>query len=164
MRSQLLISLESYDGIVIFATNLIENYDKAFLTRLICLELKRPTKGERKDIWYNHLFPKGNDEKTLHIPLAEDIDLDVLGEYNFCGRDIRNAVKQACISTVVKSKLCVDQEELIRACERTKQELEDVKKATEKNRTLKTSAMTKEETKKLAEKVAEKFQDKKNED
>ena len=164
MRSQLLISLESYDGIVIFATNLIENYDKAFLTRLICLELKRPTKGERKDIWYNHLFPKGNDEKTLHIPLAEDIDLDVLSEYNFCGRDIRNAVKQACISTVVKSKLCVDHEELIRACERTKQELEDVKKATEKKRTLKTSAMTKEETKKLAEKVAEKFQDKKNED
>lgn len=164
MRSQLLISLENHDGIVIFATNLIENYDKAFLTRLICLELKRPTKEARRDIWYNHLYPKGNGEKTLRIPLAENIDLDVLSDYDFCGRDIRNAVKQACISTVVKNKACVDQEELVQACERTKQELEDVKKATEKNRTLKTSTMTKDETKKLAEKVAEKISNQQNED
>ena len=164
MRSQLLISLENHDGIVVFATNLIENYDKAFLTRLICLELKRPTKEARRDIWYNHLYPKGNDEKTLRIPLAENIDLDALSDYDFCGRDIRNAVKQACISTVVRNKACVDQEELLQACERTKQELEDVKKATEKNRTLNTSTMTKDETKKLAEKVAEKIRNQQNED
>lgn len=155
MRSQLLISLENHDGIVIFATNLIENYDKAFLTRLICLELKRPTKEARRDIWYNHLFPKGNDDKTLRIPLSEDIDLDALSEYDFCGRDIRNAVKQACISTVVKKKNCVDQKELLLACDRTKQELEDVEKATGKNRKVKASAMSKEETKALAQKFAE---------
>ena len=35
MRSQLLISLERFKGIVIFATNLVINYDKAFLSRLI---------------------------------------------------------------------------------------------------------------------------------
>ncbi len=40
MRSQLLICLEEFRGIVIFATNLVINYDQAFLTRLISVEFK----------------------------------------------------------------------------------------------------------------------------
>lgn len=134
MRSQLLISLENYEGIVIFATNLIKNYDKAFLSRLICVEIKRPTREARREIWRNHLFPKGNDEKTLRIPLTDDIDLECLSEYDFCGRDIRNAVKQACISTVLKKKERVDQEELLQASERILKELEEVKTATHRDR------------------------------
>lgn len=130
MRSQLLISLENHDGVVIFATNLIENYDKAFLTRLICLELKRPNRDARKKIWANHLFPRGNDERTLRIPLSDDIDLDVLSEYAFCGRDIRNAVKQACISTLMKGKARVDQAELLLASEKTLQDLRRLEEAT----------------------------------
>lgn len=134
MRSQLLISLENHEGIVIFATNLIKNYDKAFLSRLICVEISRPTREARREIWRNHLFPKGNDEKTLRIPLADNIDLVQLSEFDFCGRDIRNAVKQACISTVMKKKERVDQEALLQASERILKELKEVEAATHKNR------------------------------
>ncbi len=133
MRSQLLISLENHDGVVIFATNLIENYDKAFLSRLICIEISRPTREARRRIWCNHLFPQGNDEKTLHIPLQDDIDLDRLSEFDFCGRDIRNAVKQACISTLLKGKERVDQEELVLASERTLLELSALAEATHRS-------------------------------
>jgi len=38
MRSQLLICLEQFKGIVIFSTNLVENYDKAFETRVKHIE------------------------------------------------------------------------------------------------------------------------------
>jgi len=57
MRSQLLISLENHDGIVIFATNLIENYDKAFKTRLLSVEMKRPDVALREKIWYIIYIP-----------------------------------------------------------------------------------------------------------
>lgn len=163
MRSQLLISLENHDGIVIFATNLIENYDQAFLTRLICIELKRPNKEARNKIWHNHLYPVGNDEKTLKIPLSDDIDIDILSNYDFSGRDIRNAVKQACISTVVRGKDVVDQEELLLACERTNLELKNLQKAVHKTVESKIKPITGEEKAHLIENVAAKFRKNENE-
>lgn len=98
MRSQLLISLESFKGIVIFATNLVVNYDKAFLSRLINIEFINPTATERKKIWLNHL-------KTdkIHVPLAADVDLDYLADnYELCGREIKNVVKNACVSAALR--------------------------------------------------------------
>lgn len=58
MRSQLLICLENFTGIVIFATNLVVNYDKAFLSRLINVEFTYPTEEERVAIWNIHLKGK----------------------------------------------------------------------------------------------------------
>lgn len=52
MRSQLLICLEQFRGIVIFATNLVVNYDKAFLSRLISIEFQTPDSKARYAIWY----------------------------------------------------------------------------------------------------------------
>lgn len=114
MRSQLLISLESFKGIVIFATNLVVNYDKAFLSRLINVEFINPTSIEREKIWTNHL-------KTdkVRIPLEEDVDIDILAEkYDLCGREIRNVVKNACVSAALKKKEIVNQQEFIDACEK----------------------------------------------
>lgn len=111
MRSQLLISLESFKGIVIFATNLVVNYDKAFLSRLINVEFINPTCVERKKIWWNHL-------KTdkVHVPLADDVDIDYLAEnYELCGREIKNAVKNACVSAALRKKDIVSQQDFIDA-------------------------------------------------
>ena len=154
MRSQLLISLENHDGIVVFATNLIENYDRAFLTRLICLELRRPGRDARKKIWFNHLYPRGDDEKTLRIPLAEDIDLEALSAFDFCGRDIRNAVKQACIATVMKGKPKVDQTELTAACQRTEMDLKRVAAAAGRNRAFRPEAVSEAERARLIKDAA----------
>lgn len=66
MRSQLLICLEQFKGIVVFATNLVVHYDKAFLSRLINIEFTKPDQAAREAIWYQHLKGKG-----LRIPLAK---------------------------------------------------------------------------------------------
>lgn len=112
MRSQLLISLESFKGIVIFATNLVVNYDKAFLSRLINIEFTNPTAAERKKIWWNHL-------KTdkVHVPLAADVNVGFLAEqYELCGREIKNVVKNACVSAALKKRDIVSQQDFIVAC------------------------------------------------
>lgn len=106
MRSQLLICLEQFSGIVIFSTNFVENYDKAFETRVTNIEFRLPEAPEREKIWLMHLpkelptsFNRESDIKTL----AEEVD-------DICGRDIKNAVidsalKAACDNTIVSMNL-----------------------------------------------------------
>lgn len=125
MRSQLLISLENFKGIVIFATNLVVNYDKAFLSRLINIEFTNPTAVERRKIWWNHLK-----SEKIHIPLAEDIDINYLADnYEFSGREIKNVVKNACVSAALKKKDIVTQAEFINAARKAVEERKRVNSA-----------------------------------
>lgn len=125
MRSQLLICLEQFKGIVIFATNLVVNYDKAFLSRLINIEFTKPDKEARYSIWYQHLKGKG-----LRIPLSDDVNINELAEkYEFCGREIKNSVKDACVVTAIAESEFVSQETLIKSAEKTKIEYEKVMSA-----------------------------------
>lgn len=125
MRSQLLICLEQFKGIVIFATNLVVNYDKAFLSRLINIEFTKPDKTAREAIWNQHLRGKG-----LRIPLSDDVNISELAEkYEFCGREIKNSVKDACVITAIAGQQAVTQANLIKSAEKTKVEYEKVLKA-----------------------------------
>ena len=117
MRSQLLICLEEFKGIVIFATNLIVNYDNAFLTRLISVEFKSPDAATRKRIWDVHVKSSAN--KKLNIPLAENVNTEELAEkYGFAGREIRNAVISACVNVAMNERDIVKQEDFIKACDK----------------------------------------------
>ena len=86
----LLHELETFPGIVIFATNLAANMDPAFERRIrthILFEM--PNVDERERIWRVQLHPR----KT---PLAEDVDFRALAEaYPRSGGDIKNAVLKA---------------------------------------------------------------------
>lgn len=120
MRSQLLICLENFKGIVIFATNLVVNYDQAFLTRLISIEFVKPDKTCREQIWNVHI--KGN---GINIPLADDVNTSTLAEqYEFCGRDIRKAVISACVSVAMHDGNIVTQADFLKSCEKIKDEEE----------------------------------------
>ena len=131
MRSQLLISLEQFKGIVIFATNLVINYDRAFLSRLINIEFTLPGKAEREKIWWKHLK-----SDKIRIPLSDDVDISAISmEYEFCGREIKNSVKNACISVALDNRNEVMQRDLIFACERTKSESEKAIFATDHTKT-----------------------------
>lgn len=122
MRSQLLTCLDQCNEIVIFATNLVVNYDKAFVSRLINIEFTVPDKESRKKIWLIHLRGEG-----IHVPLADDVDFDELAEKDeFCGREIKNAVKKACVSAVMEGGDTVSQSDLLSACEAVKTEAEKV--------------------------------------
>ena len=92
----LLHELESFPGVVIFATNLAANIDPAFERRIrthILFEM--PDVEERERIWRVQLHAR----KT---PLAPDVDFRALAEaYPRSGGDIKNAVlKAAQIATV----------------------------------------------------------------
>src|SRR5918995_1262210 len=92
----LLHELESFPGVVIFATNLAANIDPAFERRIrthILFEM--PDVEERERIWRVQLHAR----KT---PLAGDVDFRALAEaYPRSGGDIKNAVlKAAQIATV----------------------------------------------------------------
>ncbi|MBA3445626.1 MAG: AAA family ATPase [Gemmatimonadales bacterium] len=92
----LLHELESFPGVVIFATNLAANIDPAFERRIrthILFEM--PDIEERERIWGVQLHAR----KT---PLADDVDFRALAEaYPRSGGDIKNAVlKAAQVATV----------------------------------------------------------------
>jgi SpoVK/Ycf46/Vps4 family AAA+-type ATPase len=82
--------LEAFNGIVIFATNLAANFDRAFERRIrthVLFEV--PGEEERARIWQLQIHPK----KT---PLAPDVDFQQLAErYVATGGDIKNAVIKA---------------------------------------------------------------------
>lgn len=85
MRSQLFICLEQFNGIVIFATNLVENYDKAFHTRVRHIKFSLPDEKCRREIWRCHLPSK--------LPLADDVSIDLLAKIeDLSGREIREIV------------------------------------------------------------------------
>ena len=132
-------------------SKLIENYDQAFLTRLVCIEMKRPDRNARRQIWRNHLYPVEDGIASLHIPLDKDIDLEKLTAYDFCGRDIRNAVKRACILTVLQNQQKVTQAALEEACRRTQSELDALARAKE----IKPRSVSIEECRTLGQKFEE---------
>lgn len=126
MRSQFLICLEQFEGVVIFATNLLTNYDKAFMSRVTSIRIPTPDAKLREAIWIRHLKGAG-----MNIPLSEDINLEEIANlYKFCGRDIRNAVKNACITIAMeddKNVHVVTQEVLLTACNEVKKKLDEEK-------------------------------------
>src|SRR5262245_7122629 len=89
----LLQELETFNGVVIFATNMAANFDRAFERRIRTHVLfEMPGVKERAQIWRVQIHP------TL-TPLADDVDFQALAEeYPASGGDIRNAVLKAALS------------------------------------------------------------------
>ena len=84
----LLQRLESYEGVVIMATNLQRNIDQAFLRRIhVAVEFPVPDERARRAIWGLSFAPGA--------PL-EDLDLDFLArQFRVTGGSIRNAALTA---------------------------------------------------------------------
>ncbi|MEG0689213.1 MAG: ATP-binding protein [Hungatella sp.] len=85
----LLQEMENFEGIVILATNLIQNMDEAFKRRLkFIIDFPFPDKGHRQKIWES-AFPR-------EMPLSKDIDLEFLSErFELTGSGIKNVVYRA---------------------------------------------------------------------
>ena len=93
----LLKELESFSGVVIFATNLAANFDPAFERRIRTHVLfEMPGVDEREQIWRVQMHP------TL-TPLAPDVDFRALAErHEATGGDIRNAVLKAAMAAAAE--------------------------------------------------------------
>jgi SpoVK/Ycf46/Vps4 family AAA+-type ATPase len=93
----LLQELETFNGVVIFATNLAANFDPAFERRIRTHVLfEMPGVEERAQIWRVQMHP------TL-TPIAPDVDFRALAErYEATGGDIRNAVLKAALNAAAE--------------------------------------------------------------
>lgn len=91
-RSQMLILLEEFRGVVIFATNLQTNFDKAFESRILAhIKLDLPNREARAAI-LRGLLPE---RLPLAAPLTEGDLLQVSDKMEgLAGREIKQAVKQ----------------------------------------------------------------------
>lgn len=90
MSNEMFQLLEEYNGVIIFATNLVADFDKAFKSRILSfVEFKQPDKPTRIRL-IQSMIPK---KMPLSPPLRNN-ELEHLAEISegFSGRDIRKAI------------------------------------------------------------------------
>ena len=93
----LLQRLESFVGVAILATNILQNMDEAFVRRLqFVVHLTRPTAAMQAQIWQAHLPAR---------LLADDVDLAALSRFELVGGDIRNASLTAAYGAAAAGSL-----------------------------------------------------------
>lgn len=90
MSNEMFQLLETHNGIVIFATNMVSDFDKAFKSRILAfIELELPDRDTRAKIIRSMILPT----IPFAIPMSEQEILqlsDILD--GFSGRDIRKAI------------------------------------------------------------------------
>lgn len=106
-RSVMLIELEKFDGIAVFTTNLISNYDEAFKRRiLLSIEFRLPDENGRAFIWDKYIQPG--------LPVNDCIDAQYLAKRysDLSGADIKDAALYAAVSALrrdaVNTKVLVE--------------------------------------------------------
>ena len=107
----LLQRIETYQGIVILATNLLKNIDEAFVRRLdFIIEFHFPNVVQREELW-KKAFPK-------QAPLASDIDYPFLAaKVKLAGGHITNIALRAAFYAVVRQQAITMQHILLAARE-----------------------------------------------
>jgi len=102
MRSTLLIELERFEGVAVFATNFAKNYDNAFVSRIrYHIEFKLPDLDGRRQLWRRMLVPG--------IPLIESreelIERASHESDGLSGREIRTVLRTALPRAFVENPL-----------------------------------------------------------
>ncbi|MEH2359573.1 ATP-binding protein [Nostoc sp.] len=96
-RSVMLLELDKFDGVVIFATNLVSNYDAAFVRRILAhIEFELPDEACLVKLW-EYLLPE-------EVPRTEDTTSEWLAQESqgLAGGDILNVVKLAASQAVTR--------------------------------------------------------------
>ncbi len=128
LRSQMLILLENFDGVVIFATNLVTNFDTAFESRILKhIKFELPNFEARKKIIAG-LLP-------VRLPIVHDItdnEFEKLSEITdgMSGRELKSAVLETLLRKATKdgveANFCFD--DFIEGFEKKKESLELLKR------------------------------------
>ncbi len=89
-RSVLLVLINDYDDLIIFASNFITNYDPAFMRRILAhIEFELPDEENRLKLWHLYI-PKS-------LPTNADLCLLAQKYDKVSGADIKNAVLNATL-------------------------------------------------------------------
>ncbi len=100
MRSTMLIELERFDGIVVFATNFERNYDEAFRSRISYhVHFPLPDASARRLLWERMI--------VAEIPLVEPrdslVERCVLASEGLSGREVRTCMRLALPKALLTS-------------------------------------------------------------
>lgn len=149
LRSQMLILLEEYEGVVIFATNLVTNFDKAFESRILDhIKLELPNREARAEI-IDKMLPSRLPME--HRPTKEEL-LEVSDTIDgFAGREIKGAILTMLLDKagLEEADPCFTLGDLKTALIKKKDQIDKLKK---------------EETDHRKEKIAKRLQEKLEED
>ena len=90
-RSVLLTLMNNHEGLIIFTTNFIENYDPAFMRRILShILFELPCIENRERLWRKYIPQK--------LPIITDIRLLAENSNGLSGSDISNCVLKAAMS------------------------------------------------------------------
>lgn len=111
MSNEMFQLLEDYDGVVIFATNLITDFDKAFKSRILSfIEFKTPDTETRQRL-ISSMLPS---QLPLVTPLSDE-DFLILAQHSdgFSGREIRKAFLASLSDAAVRNLDTLTLEDLL---------------------------------------------------
>lgn len=110
--SYLLQRVESFDGLVILASNFKTNIDEAFIRRFqSVIHFPMPNPQERAVIW----------EKSIpgHLTLASDVQLNnIARKYELTGASIMNVVQHCCLQALHAKNTAINEEVLLSGIKR----------------------------------------------
>ena len=95
----LLQKIDEYKGVVLMATNYLNNIDSAFIRRIhFIFHIPFPSKEYREMMW-KKIFPK-------NAPLSNDVDYNYLSNFEISGALIKNiAISGAYLAAANSSKI-----------------------------------------------------------
>lgn len=133
LRSQMLILLESYDIITIFASNLKENYDKAFESRILKhIRFELPDANLRIKIIDKHIPEKAPFEK----PPLQDSFWQTLGKLSegLSPRQLKNLVRNTLVTAAASNAEKLTQDMFIEVFTQDKKRRDDEHKKMEEKK------------------------------
>ncbi len=95
-RSVILTLMNDHEGLIIFTTNFIENYDPAFMRRILAhIHFELPDLACRQKLW----------QKYIPATLPHNVDIPLLAELSndLSGSDISSCVLKAAMSAARQS-------------------------------------------------------------
>lgn len=153
LRSQMLIQLDSFQGVVIFATNLIKNYDRAFESRIFRhLKFDLPDAAQRAKI-IRKVIPR---KAPVCEPAGfsdEFVESLVGVSEGFSGREIKNAVLGALSAAAALGCGCLGGSDLETSFRKLRKTVDDLRRENE-------GPLSPERKKALEEKIAARLSDK----
>lgn len=93
-RSVLLTLMNNHEGLIIFTTNFIENYDSAFMRRILShISFELPSLQNRIKLWQQYI--------PSSLPLSADVNFEILAQKSdgLSGSDISTCVLKSALSS-----------------------------------------------------------------
>lgn len=104
-RNTLLKILDDYEGIIFFTTNFIQNFDSAFIRRILShIKFEMPNRQARYLLWNHYLL------QTIPCDNRNEIIEKISNIEDITGSDISKAILKASIEAVGNTPACITYE------------------------------------------------------